>query len=899
MNRELSSIDAWLRGGRLVVTASERTARSLTTAFHRARRAEGLTAWLAPDIQDWQTFVSSVWKERSLNDLSFDGRTVLNSLQEHSLWAGIVSANAPEAARLAGARDRLASLTMEAHSLLCAHAPQFLKESVRSGWDQDAAAFSTWLVAFDETCRSGDLLSTARLPLELLPALAADSSTRPELLLAGFDRILPAQRELFAAWGTWAETPLSEPARQTKFHRAPDPASELAACALWCKRRLAANPNLRFLVIAQDVPARRGEIARAFLRFACTDATGPTPSSLFEFSLGQPLSQIALARGAGLLLHWLADSIDEHELDWLFSAGQIAASPEESLALTAFTRALRRHNLQRTQWTLPDFLRQRPGAALPSAWVARMTQARRRLQELACRTQSPLAWAELAPQLLQRCEWPGFRPLTSAEFQGLRRWQQVVDDCASLGFDGRRIEWMEFLAALDRAASETLFAPESKDAPILIAGPAESAGLTADAVWFLGADEEAWPARGATHPLLPLAVQRDAGMPHATPRLDWELAATMTRRLLTSAPEVHFSYASQSEGVEARPSRLVVQLAGPPQPMPPELRALPAPHALTVSFEDLGQVPFPPGNAPGGAATLTAQSQCACKAFAIARLGAQPWDRAEAGLNAKERGMLLHDVLYSVWGGPPNGIRSHRELDALSDLASFVTNHVRRVLQTNMPARARESMPPRYLALEESRLVNLVTEWLRYESARVPFTVLETEHKADAAIAGLQLHLRLDRIDRFVDDTLFVIDYKSGDVKPTSWDLPRPDDVQLPLYANFALHRDPSEIGGLVFAKVRPGELAFAGLVRDARATLYSDLRGSTNLVKRPLDSERLSAWRDCIEQLARDFLSGRAVVNPRDYPKTCEYCGLQSLCRVQEYPPQSGDESGEEAGDA
>ena len=82
--------------------------------------------------------------------------------------------------------------------------------------------------------------------------------------------------------------------------------------------------------------------------------------------------------------------------------------------------------------------------------------------------------------------WPGERSLTSAEFQAHRRWQQAVDDCASLGFDGRRMGWNDFLAALDRAVKETLFAPESQDAPILIAGPAESAGLTADAIWFLG-----------------------------------------------------------------------------------------------------------------------------------------------------------------------------------------------------------------------------------------------------------------------------------------------------------------------------------------------------------------------------------------------------------------------------
>ena len=118
---------------------------------------------------------------------------------------------------------------------------------------------------------------------------------------------------------------------------------------------------------------RRGEIERAFLRFLRPDGSVPGVSALFEFSLGVSLGQIALARGARLLLRWLDGPIDEHELDWLFSTGQAAARPEESRTLTAFMRALRRCGLQRTRWTLDEFLRQTPGETLPAAWIARMT----------------------------------------------------------------------------------------------------------------------------------------------------------------------------------------------------------------------------------------------------------------------------------------------------------------------------------------------------------------------------------------------------------------------------------------------------------------------------------------------------------------------------------------------
>jgi ATP-dependent helicase/nuclease subunit B len=904
VNSELPSIDAWLRGGGIVVTASERAARSLSAAFHRGRRAEGLTAWLTPKIQDWQSFARAAWDER-VGESDPGDRMVLSPLQEQSLWARIVAQAAPEAVQLTGAGDRLAALAMEAHHLLCDYAPQLLKDNARAGWDQDAGAFSSWLTAFNELCRDGKLLSAARLPLELSAELETDATKRPPLLLAGFDRILPTQQTLFAAWDAGnavREAPFSATAEQVEFHLAADPASELAACALWSKARLTSNPHARLLVITQDARERRGEIERGFLRYLSADDNSPGTSSLLEFSLGVPLGRVALAQGAQLLLRWLGDSTAENELDWLLSTDQIAASPEESRALTAFMRALRRRGLQRPRWTLAEFLRQRPHADLPAEWVARMAQARQRLEEFARRPQTPIAWAEFAAQLLQMAGWPGARALTSAEFQALRRWQQTLDDCASLGFDGRRITWSDFLAALDRAVDETLFAPESQDAPILIAGPAESAGLAADAIWFLGASEEAWPAAGAMHPLIPISVQREAGMPHASAKLDWDLANAMTHRVLASAPEVHFSYARQSEGVEARPSRLVVRIAGSPQLLPANLTAPEPPDPLTVVFEDATQLPYPLREVSGGATVLTAQSQCPFKAFATARFAAKKWDAGEAGLTAIERGQLLHDVLHSVWAGPPIGIRTHTELVALTDLPAFVEGHVRRVLKERMPARAHGGMPPRYLELEAMRLIGLVTEWLGYESKRVPFTVAATEADARPAIASLALKVRLDRIDRLNDDSLFVIDYKSGAVSTSSWDLPRPDDVQLPLYAGFALEDGPESVGGFVFAQIRAGKRKeFLGRVKDARATLMNDLSATKALVKKPLTDDEMRAWREYIEEMARDFVAGRAEVDPRDYPNTCERCGLQALCRIQENPPQAEDENdeAEEAADA
>jgi ATP-dependent helicase/DNAse subunit B len=60
--------------------------------------------------------------------------------------------------------------------------------------------------------------------------------------------------------------------------------------------------------------------------------------------------------------------------------------------------------------------------------------------------------------------------------------------------------------------------------------------------------------------------------------------------------------------------------------------------------------------------------------------------------------------------------------------------------------------------------------------------------------------------------------------------------------------------------------------------------------------------WKQRIEQLTKDFVNGRAEVDPRDYPKTCEYCGLETLCRISEnqnvLEVEQDSESDEEAAD-
>ena len=759
-----SELDAWLSAGGLVVTASERAARAMLRAYHRARQGEGRTAWNAPSVTHWQAFVRDAWEKSAR-----DGRLVLSPQQELLLWRRIVAASGLPAAVLDGPRKKLAGLAMEAHARICAFAPHYLDARRRDGWDQDAAAWSGWLEGFDAACRDCAAVSAERIALEL-PGLLDECERRPPIALAGVDRLTLSQRRVLDAWGEWRQVAADKPAEHVAFYRAADANSELAACAAWCRHIAEAGPERRVLVIAQNVAERRGEMERAFLR---ENERGTDLH--FEFSLGVPLGQTAVARSAEVVLRWLDGALEEQELDWLISSGHTAASARETAELAAAMRIIRRRNRQRTQWSLRTFAAE--SAPLLPAWSERMLTAQERLAAAAGRQRSPFEWAETAGDLLEAAGWPGARPQSSGEFQAARRWSQALEACGSLGFDGQRMSWSDFAVELRAALDETLFAPESEDAPIVIAGPAESAGLEADAIWFLGADENAWPACGKMNPLLPPAVQREAAMPHASPALDWELAQAVTERLLRSAPEVRFSYSAQVDGADARPSRLAAQLAAAPQEMPRELAAPPSADPVVIPYEDTSRVPLAvalgdgsdiPAAVHGGSSVITAQSNCPFKAFVTARLQAETWDPAEASLTPHERGVLVHAVLHAVWGGPPHGLRSLADLRAIAELNTFVAQHVRGAM-AGIPRRVREQMPARYLALEEERLTRLVAAWLEYECTRAEFVVEKTELERPIDIAGLPLNLRLDRVDRLKDGTFLVIDYKPGGRLDRAW----------------------------------------------------------------------------------------------------------------------------------
>jgi ATP-dependent helicase/nuclease subunit B len=792
----------------------------------------------------------------------------------------------------------MALLAEQAYALLSEYEQHSQRRTPWGTEDGDARAFQVWADDFDKECRRNGWISRSAITARLTERLAS-SSASGELLLVGFDRLTPAATRLLETWttagGSWRHLQQENEPDHLRFFVATDFQQELESCAQWLRSKLDENAESRLAVVLPDGHGTRGEIERVFRRVLAPESllltervATPLP---FEFSLGIPLSQVEEIRAALFLLRWLTSPIADEELRWLLSSGFLAQTQEETIATAQTYHAFRKRGIFLNEWTLHSFLVEKKLNHTP-AFRSLMQRLTKFSHEAIAggvfdETQSPLDWASLAIRLLQIAGWPGAISKGSAHFQILRRWEQLLDEVTALGFDGRTMSFAEFLSALERQSSETVFAEESRGAPVQIMGPLETSGQTFDGIWFLGAEEQNWPAKSNAHPLIPSWISRAAGMPHATAEVDWDLARTATERIAASAPDVTFSYAQRDKDGELRPSPVVKRLFSRPaailqmETSAQEAIGLePALDQILEPIDDEKFIPFPGGGVAGGSDLLKRQSACPFRAFAGVRLNAQALQSVEMGLSASQRGSPPHNVLEMLWKKfqSQEGLIEQRNAGILQ---ATVNEVIREVIDNDPATQHKEGWRAAYYLAERRRLEKLVLEWLEYETRRMPFwdVAVEQEQK-HVDIGALRLHMRVDRLDTVAEGRKLLIDYKTGKVSPKSWEGERPEDPQLPLYASFG---ELGDICGLLFAQIRAGEIEVKGRAEDAVATVHSELRPQQDLVKKPLTAEMRSQWRTELEKLADSFLRGETTVDPKKPVKTCQLCDLSSLCRKAE----------------
>ena len=880
-----------LEQGGVVLTANARAARALHRRHAETQTTRGAAAWRTPHILDLESWLAEQWHALLL--AGAEDRLLLNSTQEQAVWERIVTPSLAGRSLIAPAR--MTSLAQQAYALLAGHgALGRLDDAAWGDPHSESELFRQWARGFREECRRRRWLPHCELSSAVAGGLRGGAMPAPARVgWLGFDRHTLAERALMAALqdaGTLQQAIAWDSSGMAPtVYAAASAADESAACAEWARALLQKYPAARIAVLAPELSALRPQLERALFRTLAPEGFPITAGAValpFEFALGMPLSETPLVRAALLLLRWLNAPLPQQDITWLLLSSTLGAlqQPGARAAAAQWDARMRDASCAPPEMSLDSLLRQR-GASAPAIAPLReqlygMLQTYRRYS----RSASARVWAERIDALLGLAQWGALSHASSLVYQARQAWASLLEVVASLDFSTRPFSYPELLTALERSAGETIFAPESEDAPVQVMGAFAAAGQSFDAVWFLSANDAQWPAAGRPHPLLPVWLQRELAMPHASPAIDSDLAHRITARVLASAREVVFSYARQNaEAVRQQPSPLVQSFPGRPY-VPADVAYIPQELA---QIADDTWIPHPdPAAAKGGQRALKQQADCPFQAFALQRLAVRELPIAGRGLSAMERGKLLHTVMERVWS------KDAAEHAHLKDSATLRTALGRETLRPLVAAHAAqafaaldaersEAWQRAYLVQEEQRLVELVMDWLVFEATRREFRVVEVEKKIELHIGALALTARADRIDEVADGRI-LLDYKSGEVTPNSWEGPRPEEPQLPLYAAFG---NVEQLVGALFAQVRPGKLSFKGRVQSAQSNLIASLTATNPLVKFPYGQHLLEDWRVSLTALAQSFVRGEAQVDPRPYPKTCQYCALPGLCRVAESP--------------
>lgn len=832
-----------------VVTPNRRLAAALTSEFDAYQAKRGVSVWEAPDIVPLGALVERLWEEGLYSAHAPGLASLLAPAQEQQLWESILRDSGllivPQAA--AQCRD----------AWRLAHAWRI---KLRGGTD-DAAAFSRWVRAYEE--KSAGDIDAARLPDHVARLVREQALCRPQRLVAyAFDIVPPQTAALFEAFiASGSEVLECRPAtRETRAVRAAFASSreEIESAARWARARLEAG-SARIAIVVPDLAQRRKEVVRVFSRVMAPGhhfpgaPRGPRP---FNVSLGEPLAETPLVRAALSLLEACMREMPFVSASALIRSPFVAGAECEMAARARLDSTLRRE--------LP--------ARVPLAKLVSLAGAcprlRRALEALYvcarenfCQERAPHDWARQFTAALAAAGFPGERTLDSDEFQARATWHEALGDFARLGRVVSRMTPAQALATLTRLCQDTLFQPASGDAPVQVLGVLESVGLEFDHLWVSGLTDEAWPLDPRPNPFLPLHAQRQAGVPEASAERSLELDRRITAHWLGAALEVVLSHPLKQADRDLAPSPLIAQVPLGHVALDPCARHRDRIYAAR-RLEAIEAEPTPPFRAVkvrGGTRVLADQAACPFRAFARHRLAAQPLEVPNEGLEASERGSLLHELMRRLWSSLKTSAALHTDRsDAIAQAAEGAVKAL--------------GLEGRLAEIERVRLERLAREWLRVEQARSPFDVVALEEKRILSVGDLAFSGRIDRMDRLADGSRVLIDYKTANrLTPRQWMGERPDDPQLPLYAVSARE----DIAAVAFARVRAGEMRFMGYARDQDAL--------PGLTRYDAWDSLLRGWKGELEHLARGFAQGDARVDPKRGLQTCRLCELQTLCRVYE----------------
>jgi RecB family exonuclease len=876
-------------GGALVVVPHRRLAHQV---WHRQRTREmeqGRAAWEPlplVTLQGWFTdLFRSLWPKEAL----------ASTLTRLARWRLALKEVPPPA----GPTPELewAQALDAAHNLLCRHQLPVLEpaaaDSPLVAWRRQVTRTYVGLL------REEGWLSPGELPAYLRSAWQAGKVKLPgKVLLVGLETPAPAE----TAWlqileaGTEVQHLQVRGDLQAVAQAAvlPDRGQETewVAASLLESARQDGIPLHRLAVTSPDLDSYTPH-----LRQVLEELLGPAQDPggwAYNFSQGPCLADTPLFQAALLPLRFAAGERRE-ELVSLLLSPYGGALQKERATLACWDRIFRQERADQG-W---DRLR---GAAARNLESPGTAETLARLDRVRDTLQVPAAGGrEWAAHLQAAWAVLGFPGGLEAGEPG--QWSQLTALLAELGqaLGTESLAAGEFGDWLTQGARQLLLpGPGVQEAGIQVLGLLEMRGLAFARVFCLGLNSGVFPPPPRPLPLLN-AAEKQAVL-GGTYQSQHHFARELFSTFLGAAPEIILTRPRLTEDEERVGSPLY-----PGRWEPQEAAVLSVPRAawlrslaVKAAFRSRSLPPF--AGYGDGLFSLPLPSQltlsqvaaalrCPCRFLLEVLLAVTELPEMEAGLDPRERGELLHQVLarfaadYQAhldqghsWDGP-------QARERLEDAVHQLLAHLRSDLHW-------QAEWDRWLGEG-----GLLWEWLWQEEERFHqgwrwhgFEVRFQDLKGSGwqfAVRG-----RIDRLDHHPEQgRLMVWDYKSGEVPSAKKVFVEADEHQLPCYL-LAVRR------GRVDAPAGTAELGagFIGLKSSREKHLrYEDFEKQGERW-----AELLKEWEERVQALSRRLAAGDFGPQPTPAPAgrqqgACSYCSLSLICGFTPEPaPEEGEEEGE-----
>ena len=827
----------------LILTAKKRLAAQIQQAWGRSISAKN-QVWKTPRVMSLEHWLSFCWNE--LVDQNHDlvnGYAQIGRLQNIFYWEQAIAKQDD------GLDQSFATMANDCFELC-----QRWNIEADQIDDQSTAVnkFKRWAKTYQSILDKKQLLTSPSTWSKVAEGFAQHGlNTENSIYLYGFQSIPPLQQRVLEA-ATSDIIPIEvmgESASISKYE-CPEPKVELEIAAKWAAQQLLNDPNQRIGLIIPDLNNRVSETARLINEALAANNC----STAVNISAGVKLSETPLLQSALSLLemtqyklpmaHWLRIVNSPY---WHFNHLPIQFKVDCELQL----RETKKYDLSLDKFT--QIIRAQQSKLDDQDSIQIQLQPLYDVQQLIRQTAKAkktfAQWAEFFKQFTAQLGWPGLKQPNSLQYQQIQYWEKLLGFVSELDNLAIDISRSKALSYLQKLANEHLFHPQTGDAPLQVLGLLEAVGLQFDQLWITGMHSDNFPASGSINPVLSASYQRQHKMPFSVPEKELNIAKNLLSNFAINSNQLYVSYPITDGKTPLEQSPLICHYEQQNLHTIVGDMALhnwlDQPYSCDINIDAGHPYSAPKEPIRGGSSILKNQSTCPFNAFAIHRLWAKEFEQPAIGLEAIDRGSIVHEILYRLW----NQWQSSKVFLALNE--QQLNDQLSTTIDTVLIEQATKNpilLGDNFKQLEKQRLCKLIQQWLEIERQRPPFEVKETEQKKQLSLGELSISLIMDRLDTVEDETL-VIDYKTGSVKSDVWLGDRPEDPQLPLYI-LASNPQPQ---GCAFASLKGNEQKFIGISNNH---IIKGIKVADNW------DLQLQDWQQSIDNLAQEFIQGKALLH-------------------------------------